>query len=487
MLLIKAALSIIALAVIGRSYLRLLPPQSTSWPLPEKWGLSWLIGAGVFGWMANLSLLLAGRVPALLWALFGSVVLVDATIHYRSIWSFRPFRPSISCGPLLSGIRKIPFDPNDTRINVAALASLAFLVLQSIYLAISSLSYTRGWDGAIIWDMKAKAIYFDSGRRPGALMAYLNSPTYIYPHLDYPLLLPSSDAWVYFWTGTANEQALKLIGPAFMISLLALLATHLRRILPTAYALLFACLLTTAPFLCNLSKTGYADIPLAAMAGAAAAYGADYLRRQTSSSALLMSLFTGFAILTKKEGALIAVVMLIAMTLALLFSRKLSDVLKFVLKAACFVSVIAGPWFLFLMIHKIQGVDFAPTTFAVLTANWKRFVEVIAFIPKIMSEKEVFGRFWLVVTVAVLTGAPRWNRPNVIFLGLICFGYLAAISSTFIFSSWNPYWAHVESSLPRLVMHIAPIAVLFAGHSFAEQFFDNHPKQPAISSSFRRT
>src|SRR5262249_13515006 len=135
------------------------------------------------------------------------------------------------------------------------------------------------------------------------------------------------------------------IGPAFMISLLAILATHLRQILPTPYALLFACLLPTAPYLLNLSKTGYADIPLAAMAGAAAAYGADYLRRLTPSSALLMSLFSGFAILTKKEGALIAVVMLIAMTLVLLFSRKPSDVIKFLLKAACIVSVIAGPWF----------------------------------------------------------------------------------------------------------------------------------------------
>jgi len=95
MILIKAALSIFALAVIGRSYLRLSLPQSAGWPLPEKLALSWLIGAGVLGWMASLSLLLSGRVPASLFALFGLVVLVDAAIHYRSILSFRFFRPSI--------------------------------------------------------------------------------------------------------------------------------------------------------------------------------------------------------------------------------------------------------------------------------------------------------------------------------------------------------------------------------------------------------
>ena len=41
-----------------------------------------------------------------------------------------------------------------------------------------------GWYVAMISDMKAKAIYFDSALQPGVLMAYLNSPAYIYPHLD---------------------------------------------------------------------------------------------------------------------------------------------------------------------------------------------------------------------------------------------------------------------------------------------------------------
>jgi hypothetical protein len=239
-----------------------------------------------------------------------------------------------------------------------------------------------------------------------------------------------------------------------------------------AYALLFTCLLTIAPYLFGHSNTGYADIPLAAMAGAAAAYGADYLRGQTPSSLLLMLLFTGFSILTKKEGALIAAVMIIAMALALAFARKAPDIPKFLLKAACLLSLIAGPWFLFLMIHKIPGGDFAPATPALLIANWKRFVEVITFLPKLMSMEELYGVFWLIVAIAALTGIRRWNRPHVIFLGFTCFGYLAAISATYIFSAWNPYWLHVESSLSRLLMHVAPVAVLFASHSFAEQFFE---------------
>jgi hypothetical protein len=68
-MLIKAALSIIALTIIGRSCLRLLLAlsagrQSSESPAPkwvENLALSWLIGAGVLGWMAHLALLLSGR------------------------------------------------------------------------------------------------------------------------------------------------------------------------------------------------------------------------------------------------------------------------------------------------------------------------------------------------------------------------------------------------------------------------------------------
>lgn len=31
----------------------------------------------------------------------------------------------------------------------------------------------------------------------------------------------------------------------------------------------------------------------------------------------------------------------------------------------------------------------------------------------------------------------------------------------------------------KFIMHIAPIAVLLAAHSFAEQFFDKHPRKLA--------
>src|SRR5262249_54895644 len=232
MMIIKAALSMIVLAIIGRSYLRLLAPRSPGRPLFENLALSWLVGASALGWMTHVSLLFIGRVHALLWVLFGAVVIVDAAIHYRSILSFKLSLPGfrkISFGKML-------FDPNDIWINFAALPPLGFLILQSAYLLISSLSNTQGWDGTIIWDIKAKAIYVDSAFPPRALMGYPNSPAHTITHLDYPLLLPSSDAWVYFWAGTADEQALKLIGPAFMLSLLALLVGQLRQILPTPHA-----------------------------------------------------------------------------------------------------------------------------------------------------------------------------------------------------------------------------------------------------------
>ncbi len=480
-MLIKVALSIIALTIIGRSCLRLLLRFSKgSHSLEMKWvetlALSWLIGAGVLGWMAHIALLITGRVYGLLWILFGVVVLIDAAFNYRKILSFIPSLyagSSLAQEKSLSVLHKKLFGSKDSLkdrwMSLAALGPLAFLVLKIAGLVISSLSFSRGWDGAIIWDMKAKAIYSDSASQPGALMAYFNSPPSVYPHQDYPLLLPTSEAWVYYWADTSDQQALKLIGPMFMIALLALLATRLREILPAPLALLFACLPATAPFLFTHARTGYADIPLAAMSCAAAAYGADYLRKKTSSSLSLWLLFTAFAMLIKKEGTLIGVIMIIAMSITLIFARKSRDLPRILLKVICIISVIAGPWFLFLLVHKIPGGDFAPLSWEVFTANFRRFIEVITYLPNLLSDKLLYGRLWLIASITVLIGAPRWNRPQVIFLGLICFGYLTAISAIFIFSAWQPYWTHVESSITRLIIHVTPIAVLFAGNAFEDK------------------
>ena len=83
------------------------------------------------------------------------------------------------------------------------------------------------------------------------------------------------------------------------------------------------------------------DAPLAAMSCAAAAYGADYLRKKTSSSLSLWLLFTAFAMLIKKEGTLIGVIMIIAMSITLIFARKSRDLPRILLKVICIISVIA--------------------------------------------------------------------------------------------------------------------------------------------------
>src|SRR5262249_32792350 len=156
-------------------------PRSEARARPERIALSWLVGAGVLGWMTHLALLLVGRAPAWIWALFSSVILIDAAIHFRSIFtpiviafggmlrsgpdgSESPADPqapprifgirpgsSIAILSSLSTFIRRSLGRDDLWGMLAALPPLALLALQSTFLVISSLSYTQGWDGTIIW------------------------------------------------------------------------------------------------------------------------------------------------------------------------------------------------------------------------------------------------------------------------------------------------------------------------------------------------
>jgi hypothetical protein len=58
----------------------------------------------------------------------------------------------------------------------------------------------------------------------------------------------------------------------------------------------------------------------------------------------------------------------------------------------------------------------------------------------------------------VLPGRARL-RQQLLFALLVGVPLLAYVA-TFVLSAWTPYMAHVDSALPRLMEHLAPLAIL---------------------------
>jgi hypothetical protein len=265
-----------------------------------------------------------------------------------------------------------------------------------------------------------------------------------------------------------NETALKALGPAFLLALLAVLGTALRRRLEPAGALTLLALLVTTPALVFVSTTGYADLPLAALFTAAALFALEALegagrRSETIAAALAASLA-----LVKREGALLGAELVVLLAVALALRHGVGRAARFLAAAVPVALVVAGPWFLFAARHDLVGKDFLPVSVGTLWANVDRLPALAVMLADVLVRPGVFGFLWPAVA---LTGALRWRgwrRPGARFLGALILAALAVDAGVFVFSGVNPYTVHVISALDRLVLHAAPVAVLLAGLLLAE-------------------
>jgi hypothetical protein len=112
-------------------------------------------------------------------------------------------------------------------------------------------------DGWAIWAFKARAFFLDRRVDPAFLR---DEAHYGFAHLDYPLLLPLLEWWVFRHLGHLNESAIRLVHVGFYVSLLAAFCGSLRPYIGRAAALLCTVLLALlGPGVGNVLD-GYADL-----------------------------------------------------------------------------------------------------------------------------------------------------------------------------------------------------------------------------------
>ena len=73
-----------------------------------------------------------------------------------------------------------------------------------------SFRYPLGWDGLLVWELKARYAFLNGGALPAT---YFTDATRWFSHPEYPLLLPLTETWFYLWIGDCNQFWIKLIFP----------------------------------------------------------------------------------------------------------------------------------------------------------------------------------------------------------------------------------------------------------------------------------
>lgn len=454
----KALAALTTLTVMGWALHALILPNSKFVSPLEKLAISYLLGFAYLGWLIDISLLLYQRVSYWFW--WTSLLVIPVAV----VWRGQKIKVALHADWRWPQLSFSPF-------NWSALTTLCLfgvLIFQLVYTLTVSLSSTIGPDGLYVWAIKAKAIYLDSTVSPGTLRNYLTSDTWSFSHPNYPLTFAAVEAWLYIWIGKIDVQPIKLINACGFVALLTLLVGHLRRHLPLAPALLLACLLATSRIFVDYSTSGYADVALAVVFGGAVIFGVNYLYSRDQYSQYLCIILAACATQIKNDGTLMFIILVFFMCLALLFSSGVKPALGFIKRGIVVAAIIMSPRLLSRIITPYnRHEDFAFPSIHLFMQNRARLSSSFGHLLQVLTDFGQQGFIWVITGIFLLVCIAYWKQSSVIFLTGICTSYLMATGISYVFTRWPDYVSHIQSSLDRLVLQVAPVAVLLTGHLWA--------------------
>lgn len=433
LLLVLAALSVIVLSGYGVVRWLLRDAGPVWWW--EVAGYSWLVGSGVVAvllWVAGFVARGAGLVAA--------VATVAAGIG-GWLWH-------------MAGSRQRPrFFPPATRRWEAALSLLLLLPVGA--LAWQCMRETLHWDGLLVWELKARLAFQHGGALP--LSYYAESPMHAWSHPGYPLYLPMLELWLYLWMGEAHQFWLKPLFPVFYLAAVSVLWSAGVRLTGRAWiGALAAWLLLAVPRAVGARAgllQGYADLMLGVLYLAALAalfIGLNGQRAWLRMAAVLSGLLPW----VKQEGLVLWACFVLA---ALWFGRR---EWRLALALALPGLAVILVWRGFLSAASLVPPEtFLPMTLETLQANLPRVPAILRRLGEEFVTIHRWGILWPLTALALVVLG--WQRSRLaVPVAVAVIVPLGLYQIPYVFSALQPWEIHVETSIDRLVLQVAPLAVL---------------------------
>ncbi len=347
-----------------------------------------------------------------------------------------------------------------------------FIAVSIVVVAVICLRSAFVWDGILIWEAKARIAFLNHGALPAS---YFSDGSRTWSHLDYPLLLPLTEAWIYSWLGDCDQTWIKLVSPFFYAAALAFLHTGMMRSIRSARAgSILALSFFFLPYSCfgdwGLPQ-GYADFPLAVAYLGAAIYLNEFLQKNSTASASRFALLSGILPWIKGEG--------IILWFSLLFIAALT--MRRRLLNCCWIALpgllVWLGWKVALhRLHVVTDPTFMPVTFTTLLHNVHRIPEIGLRLGAHLINWKQWSLLWCgfaAVGILFLIEKHSPHRRTLVT-------YFAAVgipmfidAGIFLFSGWptpDQYLRHLATALPRLLFQLAPLAMLTVGPRIATAF-----------------
>ena len=423
------------LLVAGYGVLALLVRQKTRLTLAEQIAFSWLLGIGV--------------VSLLLWifGLFVQGVLLPGLVSIICLsLGFVGWRQTV---PLSLGRRgPKPFEILLGLIVVLEIASVFYL----------SFVHTLGWDGLLNWEIKARYAFANGGIIPAT---YFSDSGRAFSHPEYPLAIPFTELWLYFWLGQADQFCAKTIFPAFYVVGIFLLVALGRRLAGRTWiGLLVAAFLFFVPQITvevGSAIAGYTDFPLSVFYLATIGYLFCAAKPKNDGFFRLYAACLALLPWVKRDGVILWTVAAACGVFVILATRKSYRSLLAFFPG---LLIICGWRFYLNAMHAPQGSDFLPVNLQTFGSHLYRIFPLLSALLEEFHDLRIWSLFWFVVAVGVAYLLRRMRDPRVLVLVTALIVPIALYLSIYVFSSWPNYLDHVGLSISRLLMHVTPVGFL---------------------------
>ena len=412
---------------------RILAGAEHVWNRWELTGLSWVFGTGY--------------VSIALWIL-GSTL--SHTILLAAVAS-----GAIILGLLGRRTRSAPSRAEPSHLVDALL--LVLLFAQAVFIAAWAPRLALGWDGLMIWELKARIAFENGGALPASYFGDLHRS---WSHPTYPLYFPYNEAWLYLCFGRVDQAWVRVFGPVAYGAAVALLAGGLRRLGSSSrVGLAAAASLFFVPYCFGGAwgvLAGYADFPLAVIFLAAVIHW-PILREVSAGEARLFGVAAGLLVWGKSEGMFLWLILAAPAGLLLLWRKRWGASLSAILPGAMLLCGLRA----FLGVMKAAPeLNYAPVTWSVLQTNAERAGPIVQRFAQELVDLEKWSLLWPGVAAAILALALRAKGRFAMALGAAVILPMCAYGCAYLLSTWSDFELHMELSLSRLLLQLAPVALL---------------------------
>ena len=342
------------------------------------------------------------------------------------------------------------------KVKPAELLLLAGIFINGLYTVSQAVIRPPiAWDSWAIWLLKSK-IFFIDGFVNSAALNYLSS--------NYPIVLSLFGTFIYIVLGQTDDSSVLLVSSAFYIFLGIAFFSALKMRFSTFYSLLFTFFLLTIQNLIRHGgrlEAGQADLPLAYFIFVSAVLFLNYLKKREFKTLVILNLFLGICSLIKFEGAVFSLIIELAVVYNILKHKEY----KFLFPSLFWFLPLID-WILFVKINNIAGVELSNKSFVF---SLGRIIDVIKMTILEFMNIKTWGFLWILGILSLPYILKRGSAESKIISVIIAVQFLVYLFLYLFVTIYTP-----ESSLGRLLVHIAPLFLLviaFSAHSAIKRYF----------------